>query len=30
MKSTFDKTTRDELIGRINMLNENSRAHGEG
>ena len=26
MKSTFDKTTRDELIGRINMLNENSRA----
>ncbi|MDP4265687.1 MAG: DUF1569 domain-containing protein [Bacteroidota bacterium] len=26
MKSTFDKTTRDELICRINMLNENSRA----
>jgi hypothetical protein len=26
MKSIFDKTTRDELIGRINNLNENSTA----
>ena len=26
MKSTFDKTTRDELISRINSLNENSTA----
>ena len=26
MKSIFDKTTRDELISRIYMLNENSRA----
>ena len=24
MKTVFDTTTRDELIGRINMLNENS------
>ena len=26
MKSIFDKTTRDELINRINSLNENSQA----
>ncbi|MDN5286403.1 MAG: hypothetical protein JWR38_2677 [Mucilaginibacter sp.] len=26
MKTIFDKTTRDELIGRINSLNENSTA----
>ncbi len=26
MKSIFDKAARDELIGRINTLNENSRA----
>src|SRR5665811_1582683 len=26
MKSIFDKTTRDELINRINLLNENSTA----
>ncbi|MFL5789356.1 MAG: DUF1569 domain-containing protein [Flavisolibacter sp.] len=26
MKSVFDKTTRDELINRINLLNENSTA----
>ena len=26
MKSIFDKTTRDELINRINLLNENSSA----
>lgn len=26
MKTIFDKTTRDELISRINNLNENSRA----
>lgn len=26
MKTTFDKGTRDELIGRINTLNENSTA----
>ena len=26
MKSVFDKTTRDELISRINLLNENSKA----
>lgn len=26
MKTVFDKTTRDELIGRINTLNENSEA----
>jgi len=26
MKSTFDKSTRDELIARINLLNENSNA----
>jgi hypothetical protein len=26
MKSIFDKTTRDELINRINSLNENSKA----
>jgi hypothetical protein len=26
MKSVFDKSTRDELINRINMLDENSRA----
>ncbi|PSL50341.1 uncharacterized protein DUF1569 [Chitinophaga niastensis] len=26
MKTVFDKTTRDELINRINMLNENSTA----
>jgi hypothetical protein len=26
MKTVFDKTTRDELIGRINTLNENSTA----
>jgi hypothetical protein len=26
MKTIFDKTTRDELINRINMLNENSNA----
>lgn len=24
MKTVFDKTTRDELINRINTLNENS------
>lgn len=26
MKTIFDKTTRDELIARINLLNENSKA----
>ncbi len=26
MKTVFDKVTRDELIGRINTLNENSKA----
>ena len=26
MKTIFDKTTRDELISRINTLNENSKA----
>ena len=26
MKSVFDKTTRDQLISRINSLNENSKA----
>lgn len=26
MKTIFDKTTRDELINRVNKLNENSRA----
>jgi len=26
MKTVFDKTTREELIGRINLLNENSKA----
>jgi len=26
MKSVFDKSTRDELIARINILNENSKA----
>jgi hypothetical protein len=26
MKTVFDKTTRDELISRINALNENDKA----
>ncbi len=26
MKTVFDKSTRDELIGRINLLNESSTA----
>jgi hypothetical protein len=28
MKTVFDKTTRDELINRINTLNENSTRNG--
>ncbi len=27
MKTIFDKPTRDELINRINALNENSKAN---